>query len=306
MDHSIVMPLYNKEKHVLSAVKSVLGQSFYPEFELIIVDDGSTDGSLDALNTLKDSRINIIHKENGGVSSARNKGIQAAKGRYISFLDADDEMHKRYLNTVQDLISTYPKAGFYSVPVYLKKKKRSVMVAPAQDRGLWNYLDFVLAGGQVSASSVTIKKEVFSDVGLFRTNCPMAEDMDMWFRIGLHYPLGYSSSIYNTYNFATEDGATKRLPPPVSSPLIASYLESRPSLSEISRAKIQKYLVTVRNDDILRFLYLGQKKEALQVLAECRRLFRSKKKTWTIIPYIPQFFSRPLYYLLRLLDHIDG
>lgn len=102
---SIIMPLYNKEIYVRNAIESVLCQTF-SDFELIIVDDGSTDNSFNIVQdyTKKDNRIVLIKKENGGVSEARNVGLSHAKGEWIQFLDADDQIDLNYLTKAQKYI----------------------------------------------------------------------------------------------------------------------------------------------------------------------------------------------------------
>lgn len=89
MDFIVVIPLFNKERHIGRAIKSVINQT-YQKFELIIADDGSTDHSVNEVVKIKDSRIRLIKQENGGESSARNKGIGEAKYYHIGFLDAND------------------------------------------------------------------------------------------------------------------------------------------------------------------------------------------------------------------------
>ena len=88
---SVVIPLYNKETSIAQSLKSVLSQE-YDDFEVVIVDDGSTDGSVGVVEAINDSRIRLIKQENGGPSKARNAGVKNAKGEWILFLDADDEM----------------------------------------------------------------------------------------------------------------------------------------------------------------------------------------------------------------------
>ena len=99
---SIVIPLYNKEKFIKNTINSVLRQS-YKDFELVIVDDGSTDDSVNIVKSISDSRIRIISKQNEGVSKTRNRGIIEAKGEYIFFLDADDYLVPEALNILYDL-----------------------------------------------------------------------------------------------------------------------------------------------------------------------------------------------------------
>ncbi|MDE6654885.1 MAG: glycosyltransferase, partial [Muribaculaceae bacterium] len=98
---SIIVPVYNVEEFLPRCVESVIAQS-YPDWELILVDDGSLDGSPEICDSYadKDSRIKVIHKSNGGVSEARNVGIRAATGEWICFIDSDDYVAPRYLEAM--------------------------------------------------------------------------------------------------------------------------------------------------------------------------------------------------------------
>ena len=109
---SIILPLYNKESSIESTILSVLNQTLI-DFELIVVDDGSKDQSIHLVRNIKDKRLSIYCKENGGVSSARNLGISKAKFEYICFIDGDDIWESTYLQKMSELISLYPKAGIY-------------------------------------------------------------------------------------------------------------------------------------------------------------------------------------------------
>ena len=105
---SIIVPVYNVEKYLENCIESILNQTF-KDFELILVDDGSTDnsGKICDIYKKKDSRIKVIHKNNGGLSSARNAGIDVAGGKYIGFVDSDDSIHPKMYETLYDLISKY-------------------------------------------------------------------------------------------------------------------------------------------------------------------------------------------------------
>lgn len=103
---SVIIPLYNKEKTIKNTIESVLSQS-YTDFELIIVNDGSTDGSAEKVALFHDRRIRFIHKENGGVSSARNYGLKEAKGEWVLFLDADDKILPHCLQMLYALAEKY-------------------------------------------------------------------------------------------------------------------------------------------------------------------------------------------------------
>lgn len=105
---SIIVPVYNVEKYLKRCIDSILNQSF-TDFELILVDDGSTDNSGKIIDeyTIKDERIKVIHKENGGQGSARNRGLDIAKGNYIGFIDSDDWIHKDMYKILYENIIKY-------------------------------------------------------------------------------------------------------------------------------------------------------------------------------------------------------
>ena len=105
---SVIIPLYNKEKCIRKTIDSILNQKGFSDFEIVVVDDGSTDESCRIVETISDNRVVLYHKKNGGVSSARNYGALLAKGNWITFLDADDLFYPDALSIFQNLISRYP------------------------------------------------------------------------------------------------------------------------------------------------------------------------------------------------------
>ena len=111
-EFSIVIPLYNKERYIKRAINSVLAQT-YGHFEIVVIDDGSVDRSVDVVNDLKDARIRLLKQAHHGVSKARNKGIAEARYDLLAFLDADDWWRPQFLATINDLVSLYPQAGAY-------------------------------------------------------------------------------------------------------------------------------------------------------------------------------------------------
>ena len=102
---SIIIPVYNSEKYLQRCIDSIKSQT-YNNIEILLIDDGSTDNSLQICNenALKDSRINVIHKKNTGVSDTRNIGIAKSKGKYVSFIDSDDYIEKNYIKKLYNAI----------------------------------------------------------------------------------------------------------------------------------------------------------------------------------------------------------
>lgn len=183
---SIVIPLYNKELSIINTLISVRNQNF-TEWECIIVDDGSTDSSFETVQSwlfaVSDSRFILIHKENGGVSSARNVGIKNATKPYVSFLDGDDLWAPNYLDTLKQLIHDFPGKGIYGigcVPVSGNYQPTDIL-SNSYYRGLvdeWSYDHMSWTG-----SSATALKSNIMKVGLFDERLSYGEDKDMWFRL---------------------------------------------------------------------------------------------------------------------------
>lgn len=190
MRFSAVIPLYNKEPYIEKSLKSVICQTFR-DFELIVVNDGSTDSSEEiAEKTLATSNIDykIINKENGGVSSARNLGIEKAKGEYVCFLDADDWWEPNFLERIDWLIRNYPDAGLYCSNYYYVHNGKSVVKLDIST-GYFNYCREYARTLCMSAtsSSACVKKAILVKFGGFKTNLKLGEDFDLWVRIALNY-----------------------------------------------------------------------------------------------------------------------
>jgi len=211
---SVVIPLYNKGPYIARALNSVLAQTFQ-DFEVIVVDDGSTDGGPAVVRGFDDCRIQKIQQENQGASAARNRGIEAARAELIAFLDADDEWLAEFLETVMRLRRKFPEAGAYAT-AFMKKfsngvyQKQTFSGIPQSDwEGIIPSYFRSCASGElpVRSSNVAIPKAVFFDVGMFPVREWWGEDTDMWGRVALKYPIGFSSEYCAVYNL----GATNRI-----------------------------------------------------------------------------------------------
>lgn len=212
---SVVIPLFNKEKSIYSTLLSVCSQTFM-DFEIIVVDDGSSDGGGETARAFPDSRVRYFRKSNGGVCSARNRGIQESRGEYIAFLDADDQWDKQYLQEQVRMIEDFPEAAMWGINfaelsngTIIRKQETGL---PEGFRGyVANYFQIP---GRVSdlfcSSSVVIRKDVFNKVGLFDEGIKYSEDNDMWFRIISNYPVAFFDKYLVWYLQDSENRAMKK------------------------------------------------------------------------------------------------
>jgi glycosyltransferase involved in cell wall biosynthesis len=201
---SVVIPLYNKAQYISRAISSVLAQTELLE-EIIVIDDGSTDGGGELVEQFKDSRIRLLRQENKGVSSARNLGISVARGDLIAFLDADDEWKPRFLEVIRNMREAYPQAGAYAtaydwiMPEGRRKNLRFKVLPSHCEQAL---IDNFFKDGippPIWTSAVVIPKIVFNQIGGFPEGEHIGQDVDMWIRVGIRYPIAWNSTILATY-----------------------------------------------------------------------------------------------------------
>jgi glycosyltransferase involved in cell wall biosynthesis len=194
---TVVIPLYNKEFSVQRAIRSVLAQT-YPDFELIIIDDGSTDRSFEIASEIADSRIRIIYQENRGVSSARNRGVAEASADLVAFLDADDEWHPEFLESIIMLITQFPDADVFGSSYYIQNNKGELTLPPSSTlfkedwKGLIpNYLEIINTGYLFNSSSVAVKKQALERIDGFPVGVKYGEDVDTWIRLSLRSEIAH-------------------------------------------------------------------------------------------------------------------
>jgi len=212
---SVIIPLYNKEQFITNTLKSVLNQTF-TDFEVIIVNDGSTDNSLEKIAEFTDHRIQIYHQDNQGVSTARNKGIELAKAEYIAFLDADDIWKENHLQSFFDLIKKYPEAGLYCNRYEIKINKRKVIKTEFDfENSFEGYLtDFFkssLINRVALTSAVCIPKHVYDKIGGFDEKITLGEDLEYWIRIALKYKVVIGKKVTILYNYTKENKNISKL-----------------------------------------------------------------------------------------------
>jgi len=223
---SVIIPLYNKAAYIDKAIKSVLSQTFQ-EFELIVVDDGSTDNPLPPKGGSAAERlgklgfltpqillphlgfggaVRIVEQQNQGVSTARNNGVKLAKYDYIAFLDADDTWEPTYLAEMKKLIEAFPEAGIYGSSYFIVKngKKRSAPIGVEQnfDRGLINYCQVYSKTlcMPLWTGATIIRKSIFDVENGFNPRLKLGEDFDLWIRVAMKYSVAFLNTPLANYN----------------------------------------------------------------------------------------------------------
>ena len=222
MKFSVIIPLYNKAPYVRKALGSVLAQT-YTDFELIVVDDGSTDGSAEIAEQFIDERLKVkdsnnsiadtnaynlspinyklIRQANAGVAAARNNGVAQANGDYLAFLDADDWWEPTYLERMAQLIEDYPDAGLYASN-YVYYKPGKTHVALNIPTGYILYPKAYLENGAmpVWTGATMIHKVVFDEMGGFPVGIKLGEDFLLWAKIALQYKVAFLNEALAWYN----------------------------------------------------------------------------------------------------------
>ena len=210
MQFSVVIPLYNKQKSIAATLQSVLVQT-YTNYEIIVVDDGSTDDSARiAEEYIRERKVDggeckgkVIRKANGGVSSARNRGIQEAKYDYVALLDGDDLWDEHYLEEQVKFIQDFPEAKMWGVSIAFIKHNHHTKWNQGMGDGYRGYVENYFGTSHndlFCSSSVVICREVFNKVGYFDERIASSEDLDMWYRIILHYPVAFYDKVLAYYN----------------------------------------------------------------------------------------------------------
>ncbi|GAA4459035.1 glycosyltransferase [Nibrella saemangeumensis] len=207
---TIVIPLYNKAHTIKDTLDSVLLQT-YENYEVVIVDDGSTDEGVEVIKKYtKDQRIKIINQKNLGVSAARNLGVEKAKYEYIAFLDGDDEWKPEYLKIMKEAICEYPKAGMVCCAGYGKHKGGSTSVRIAKRyTGMIKEIDFFQNPHVFLHTSATVvKKKEFKEAGGFPNGMKRNEDFAFFFTLALQTPVVYCGIPLSIYNHGVKGQAT--------------------------------------------------------------------------------------------------
>ncbi len=289
---SVVVPLYNKASTVLEALAGALVQDL-ADLEVIVVDDGSTDDGGERARALRDSRLIHLQQENGGVSSARNRGLMAARAPWVAFLDADDTWQPDHLSgLLRAAASGNPVMCFSNMNMEGGASRGLRLNAGIPPQDIEDYFAFALAhGGYPNITSGTmVRRDAAIDAGLFTVGVSMGEDVDLWCRLALSGPVRYSGRATATYRESAapaEASAYRRKRPefPMFATVYADWLERGLVPSHLEESA-ERYVHFLLLEHARQLLDQGREKEARRVLLRygkpmldparySRRLFRT-------------------------------
>jgi glycosyltransferase involved in cell wall biosynthesis len=183
---SVVIPVYNGAKTIQATINSVLNQTF-SDFELIVIDDGSTDSTLQIISTIKDDRLNVFSYPNAGVSASRNRGIAKATGKYIAFLDSDDLWTSDKLELQLAALETTQAAIAYSWTDWIDESGQFLRPGGHIAESGNVYVKLLIRDFIESGSNPLILKQALDEVGNFDESISAAEDWDVWLRLAARY-----------------------------------------------------------------------------------------------------------------------
>lgn len=294
---SVVIPVYNKAKYLEITLNSVLSQTL-DDYEIILIDDGSVDNTNQIIKQFTTPKINYFYQENAGVSAARNTGINISKGKFIAFLDADDFWFPNHLQELKTLIIDFPDCGMYCNRYKIKTTSRHFQevwfrgIDAAFKGVVENYFYSNKPFRIPTASSVAISKKILTDLEGFDEAKSSGEDVELWTKVGLKFPVAISNETTVIYNFETPSSLSKQVIHP-------SQIMDFKQFEAIEKNNLflKEFLDLHRFFYAIQFKASGNKKEAEVIF----RKIDSKNISLInqILFVLPEFILRFLYWIKR-------
>lgn len=254
---SIIIPLYNKEHYVKTTLDSVLSQT-YQDFEIVIINDGSTDKSVDIVKDYHDERIRLINQANQGVSAARNRGIKEVKGEYVTFIDADDTWSADHLETMMSLVKEYTTYSVFCTAQHNRLINTLPLgVSVIEDACLYDYI--------FATGCVLLKKEVINKVGGYLEGVQLGEDRDFWLRISCYYHTVFINKETLCHPKETENNLSRIIDPTKSFPYWDWYSYNYPN-----KHSLYYYTTIMIIENIKALITQKRYHEALWMLKKCK------------------------------------
>lgn len=212
---SVVIPLFNKGFIISETLNSVLAQT-YTDFEVIIINDGSTDDSFEIVSQFSNPRIQLFQQENKGAAAARNTGIEKATGELIAFLDADDYWYPNHLEVLLQLYTDFPNCGMYGSRYYMKiarnKTLKTTYSVAVTDTFRGILPDFFTASSVYRVgltSAIAIPKTILQHHFIFNPEISSGQDLELFTKIAIEKPVAVTNAFTVEYNFSIANQLSK-------------------------------------------------------------------------------------------------
>jgi len=256
---SVVIPLYNKADHIENMIKSIFDQTFI-DYEIIIINDGSTDASEATVRRFNDNRIQIFNQKNQGASVARNLGIEKSSGRFIAFLDADDYWFPNHLEELHKLIVDFPNCGLYCSRHKIRISKKHFQI-PHYDgieesfRGIVPDYFFSNKPFRITwTSSLAVSKEILENIGEFTPAITNGQDLELWTKIGIRFPVAITNKTTAVYDYDIDNSLTKQK---INSRILMDFEQFK--IFEKDNPSLKKFLDIYRIEYALHYYIFGNK-----------------------------------------------
>ncbi len=252
---SVIIPLYNKEKDIVKTINTVLQQSFN-DYEIVVVNDGSTDNSLENVSSIKHEKIKVFSTENQGAAKARNHGVKQSNGKYIAFLDADDYWYPNHLENIHQLISKFPSGKWFATAYEIKHKQNFILpmdAPPMYNEMNWqgeitDFFNNSLRDCMAWTSAVCMKKDFFESLNGFNALFQTGQDVDLWIRAALKSNLYFSNKISAQYNLLGSNRLTN-IPTKQKRHMDLDQFKN----DEANNPSLKKYLDLIRYSYVIKF-----------------------------------------------------
>ncbi len=296
---SVIIPLFNKAFSIKETLASVLQQT-YTDFEVIVIDDGSTDDGFALVSQFTDARILLVQQPNLGAAAARNAGIEKATGELIAFLDADDYWFPHHLETLFKLHADFPNCGLYCSRYQTKISKKTILnptysnSIPDNYRGiLSDYFEASLIHRVSLTSACAIPKKVLKNGFVFNTEVSSGQDLELFTKIGIRYTVALHNEYTVLYHFETPNSLAK-------TPILEKKLMdfSQFAAAEATNKSLKKFLDVYRLEYALHFKIAGATEKSNFYLKDIASKIPFKTK---LLLVIPGFILRLLLAIKQLL-----
>mgnify|MGYP000941292499 CR=1 FL=1 len=284
---SIVIPLYNKGFIISETLDSVLAQTF-TDFEIIIVNAGSTDNGFEIVSQFSDKRIKLFQQENKGAAAARNLGIEKATGELIAFLDADDYWYPNHLEELFKLYCDFPNCGMYASRYFMKtakKKSFKTYYTPEISNNFKGILPDYFAASTTYrvglTSAIAIPYAVLQNNYLFNTKISSGQDLELFTKIAIEKPVAVTHLYTVEYNFSLENQLSK-------TPIIKKTLMGFEQFEEAEKSNLslKKFLDIYRLEYALQFRIAGNIEKSNFYLKDITSKIPFKTKVLLLTPSV--------------------